>query len=104
MTRQKNFILREIEVYVKRFIVWYKESAHPLLNNPFLRMKALNFRPNYTCSNFQLELGMRWVAKFFFFRFDSVKYVEIKTKTKQKDLLAKDKNKQEETSLSITSL
>ena len=61
-------------------------------------MKALNFRPNYTCFDFQLGLGVGRV----FFRFDSVKYVEIKTK--QKDLLAKDKNKQEETSLSITSL
>ena len=101
MTRKINLILHELEVYVKRFIVWY-EGIRSLLGKP----------PIFTDESSQLssKLYMFWFSTgcetgyeiLVFFRFDSVKYVEIKTK--QKDLLAKDKNKQEETSLSITSL
>ena len=47
MTRKINLILHELEVYVKRFIVWY-EGIRSLLANPFLRTKALHFPPNYT--------------------------------------------------------
>ena len=106
MTRKINLILHELEVYVKRFIVWYKGIRSPLAIKP----------PIFTDESSQLssKLYMFWFSTWtrcrtghgilVFFRFDSVKYLEIKTKTKQKDLLAKDKNKQEETWLSITSL
>ena len=100
-TRKINLILHELEVYVKRFIVWYEGIRSPLAN-PFLRMKALHFRPNYTHVLIFDQVCNGSQNSSVFLRFDSVKYVKIKTK--QKDLLVKDKNKQEETSLSITSL
>ena len=80
MTRKINLILHS-EAYVNIYLSYdIKESAHPSLNHPFLRMKGLNFRPNYTCFDFQLGLGVGRVTKFLsFFRFDSVEYTEIKT-------------------------
>ena len=96
MTRKINLILHELEVYVKRFIVWYKGIPSPLTDKSAQLSSKLNMFWFSTWT--RCGTGHEILV---FFRFDSVKYVEIKTK--QKDLLAKDRNKQEETSLSITS-
>ena len=103
MTRKINLILHELEVYVKRFIVWYKGIPSPLAKPPIFTDES---------SQLSSKLYMFWFSTwtrcgtdheiFVFFRFDSVRYVKIKTKTK--DLLTKDKNIQKETLLSITSL